>query len=104
MAYTNSSMVSYLIPGSARTTQDRERTVLIGLLPTVLWGSFLQRVFADALQAHQGRQAAIMVSARMEKFLCAWRRKTAPGVPQAMPMTREPSRLNVPAIKQNRMR
>ena len=76
----------------------------MGQVKTALWGSFLQRVSADALQARQGRQAAITVSARMERFLCAWRRKTAPGVPQAMPMTREPSRLNVPAIKQNRMR
>lgn len=92
----------YLTPGSARTTQDRGRTALTGLLPTALLGSFLQRVSADALQAHQGRQAAIMVSARMERFLCAWRKKTAPGVPQAMQTTRGQSPLNAPAIKQNR--
>ena len=75
----------------------------MGQVKTALWGSFLQRVSADALQARQGRQAAIMVSARTAEFPFVWRRKTAPGVPQAMLMTREPSRLNAPVIKQNRM-
>ncbi len=73
MAYTNSSMV--LTPGSARTTQDRGRTALNVSLPTALSGSFLQRVFADALQARQGRQAVITGLARTEKSPCAWRRK-----------------------------
>ena len=77
--------------------------IIVGQVKTALWGSFLQRVSADALQARQGRQAAITVSARMERFLCAWRRKTARGVLKAMQTTRGPSRLNVPVIKQSRM-
>ena len=102
MAYTNSSMVSYtgLSPNhSGQRTHSIDR-----ITPHCVVGQLSAESICGCFTS-PSRQASCNYGIGTDgKISLCVEEKNAPGVPQAMPMTREPSRLNAPVIKQNRMR